>query len=103
MYMPGDNTSPQVNMQKVPVGRKPKISVAMYSVLSLVVLYFLVLTFEMFNKNIIFSPFAKLIYGKRSKEELDREKTINDALKEQIIPNSDVLCINIVLKITGES
>ena len=81
-YTPGD--SPQVKLQKVPIGRKPKISVAMYSVLSLVVLYFLVLTFEMFNKNIIFSPFAKLVYGKRSKEELERERTINDALKEQI-------------------
>ena len=82
--MPGDDTSPQVKLQKVPVGRKPKISVAMYSVLSLVILYFLVLTFEMFNKNMIFSPFAKLIYGKRSKEELDRERAINNALKEQI-------------------
>ena len=82
--LPGDNASPQVKLEKVPIGRKPKISVAMYSVLSLVILYFLVLTFEMFNKNIIFSPFAKLVYGKRSKEELERERTINDALKEQI-------------------
>lgn len=78
------NKSPTVTIQKIPFGRRPKISVAMYSVLSLVILYFLVLTFEMFNKNIIFSPCARCIYGKRDQEELRREKEINDALLAQI-------------------
>ena len=80
----GNSSSPQVTLQRVPVGRKPKVSVAMYCVLSLVVLYFLVLTFEMFNKNIIFSPFARCVYGRRDQEELERENKINDALLAQL-------------------
>ena len=87
--------TPGVMLYKIPIGRSPNISTAMAVVLSMIVLYFTVIVFDLLLENPICRSITSRFQSKKDVATIEKTRLINRAMMAQCeqIP---MLCVLIL-------